>query len=157
MPDGLSGLSVAEGARVQAANASYNAAVDLIVILLELGVSISIENPKNSLFWLTSMMKRLYNKVPQGHFTVFHSCMHGGERDKATKLWSFNPRDPNTNMFATLALECDKKHVHQSWRPRFLDGKWIYPTKEEAALPLAFVCQDGKPFSAGGLCKGPWT
>ena len=154
MPDGLSGLSVAEEARVQAANASYNAAVGLIVILLELGVSISIENPKNSLFWLTSMMTRLYNMVPQGHFTVFHSCMHGGQRDKATKFWSFNPRDPTTNMFATLALECDKKHVHQSWRPRFLDGKWIYPTKEEAAYPLLLCVRMASLFLQEAYVRG---
>ena len=25
--------------------------------------------------------------------------------------------------------------MHQSWRPRFADGKWIFPTKEEAAYP----------------------
>ena len=133
MPDGLTGLSVAEDVRVRAANAPYKAAVDLILILLEMGVSrFPSKTPKNSLYWLTSMMQRLYNKVLQDHFTVFHGSMHGGERDKAAKLWSFNPRNPNTNMFATLALELDKKHVHQSWRPRCLDGQWIYLTKEEA-------------------------
>ena len=135
-PDGLDYLNDKEAERVQSANDSYNAAVDLILILLELGVSVSIENPKNSLYWSTSMMQRLYNKVPKGHFTCFHSCMHGGERDKATKFWSYNPREPSVNLFAPLGLECDKQHVHQSWRPRFLDGKWIYPTKEEAAYPL---------------------
>ena len=134
-PDGLDNLTEQEAARVEAANKSYEAAVTLISILLELGVSVSIENPKNSLYWNTSMMQRLYNKFPDGHFTWFHSCMHGGERDKATKLWSFNPRDPKVDLFAPLALECDKKHSHQSWRPRFLEGKWIYPTKEEAAYP----------------------
>ena len=135
-PDGLDNLTETEAARVEAANKSYDAAVDLILILLALGVSVSIENPKNSLYWATSMMQRLYNKVPHGHFTCFHSCMHGGERDKATKLWSYNPREPAVNLFAPLGLECDKQHVHQSWRPRFLEGKWIYPTKEEAAYPL---------------------
>ena len=87
-PDGLDNLSQTEAARVDSANRSYNAAVDLILVLLGLGVSVSVENPKNSLYWNTSMMERLYQQVPNGYFTVFHSCMHGGERDKATKLWS---------------------------------------------------------------------
>ena len=100
-----------------------------------MGVSISIENPKNSLFWATSMMEELYKQEPRGHFTVFHSCMHGGTRDKATKFWSFNPRVPSENLFDPLGLLCDGNHTHQSWRAKFLDGKWIFPTKEEAAYP----------------------
>ena len=134
-PDGLSNLSPTEKQRVQSANASYSAAVKLIFILLEMGVSISIENPKNSLFWATSMMEELYKQEPRGHFTVFHSCMHGGTRDKATKFWSFNPRVPSENLFDPLGLLCDGNHTHQSWRAKFLDGKWIFPTKEEAAYP----------------------
>ena len=47
-----------------------------------------------------------------------------------------DPRLPDSNMFATLGLLCDKRHQHQSWRPRFLDGKWVFPTKEEGAYPM---------------------
>ena len=61
--------------------------------------------------------------------------MHGGTRDKSTKFWSFNPRDPESNLFSSLALVCDKQHQHQSWRPRFVNGTWIFPTREEAAYP----------------------
>ena len=134
-PDGLTNLSALEQQRVHSANASYSAAVELILILLDLGVSISVENPKNSLFWCTSMMAKLYKHEPRGYFTVFHSCMHGGERDKATKFWSFNPRVPSANLFESLGLLCDGNHTHQSWRPRFVTGSWVFPTKEEAAYP----------------------
>ena len=65
-PDGLTHLSPIEQQRVQSANASYSAAVELILILLDLGVSISVENPKNSLFWCTSMMEKLYQHEPRG-------------------------------------------------------------------------------------------
>ena len=61
--------------------------------------------------------------------------MHGGTRDKATKFWSFNPRVPSDNLFDPLGLLCDGNHTHQSWRPKFFNGKWVFPTKEEAAYP----------------------
>ena len=135
-PDGLGNLTTVEQTRVNSANASYDAATNIILLLVELGVSVSVENPKNSLYWLTSMTQRLFAAVPNGHFTIFDSCMHGGARDKATKFWSYNPRTPSINMFQSLALQCNKQHVHQSWKPRFSNGMWIYPTKEEAAYPL---------------------
>ena len=139
-PDGLDNLTPSEAARVASANESYEAAVRLLLLLTDLGVSVSVENPKNSLFWLTSMMQKLYKEIKDGHHTIFHSCMHGGARDKATKFWCFNPRAPEVNLFESLALECDKRHPHQSWRPRFANGSWIFPTKDEAAYP-ALLCE----------------
>ena len=156
-PDGLDNLNESEAARVEAANKSYNAAVDLILILLDLGVSVSIENPKNSLYWCTSMMQRLYNKVPHGHFTCFHSCMHGGERDKATKLWSFNPREPAVNLFAALGLECDKQHVHQSWRPRFFGWKVGLPYERGSCISNAPLYSNGQYFLGRGHRQAPWA
>ena len=156
-PDGLDNLNESEAARVEAANKSYNAAVDLILILLDLGVSVSIENPKNSLYWCTSMMQRLYNKVPHGHFTCFHSCMHGGERDKATKLWSFNPRQPAVNFFAALGLECDKQHVHQSWRPRFFGWKVGLPYERGSCISNAPLYSNGQYFLGRGHRQAPWA
>ena len=47
-PDGLVQLNDTEAARVQSANDSCNAAVELILIFLELGVPVSIENLKSS-------------------------------------------------------------------------------------------------------------
>ena len=139
-PDGLSNLSPTEQQRVQSANASYPAAVKLIFILLELGVSVSIENPKNSLFWVTSMMEELYKHEPRGHCTVFHSCMHGGTRDKATKFWSFNPRVPSDNLFDPLGLLCDGNHTHQSWRPKFSMGNGSFQQKKKQRTHICCVC-----------------
>ena len=63
-PDGFDHLTGVDSERVQLANQSYKAMVDLILILLDMSVSVSIENPKNSLFWLTSMMTKLYKHYP---------------------------------------------------------------------------------------------
>ena len=55
-PDGLTGLTQQEHQRVLEANASYSAMVELILFLIGLGVAVTVENPLNSLFWLTSFM-----------------------------------------------------------------------------------------------------
>ena len=100
-PDGLAGLTEQEHRRVLEANASYSAMVELILLLIGLGVAVTVENPLNSLFWLTSFMLKLFDKYP-GHFTVLQHCMHGGTRDKKSKFWSYNPRKPDTNILESL-------------------------------------------------------
>ena len=118
------------------ANRSYAAMSELIFALVELGVSISIENPRNSLLWKTSFLKHLLGKLPTYHVCTFHHCMHGGKRDKDTAWYSFNPRDPQRDLFASLALKCNKQHQHAPWKP-YVDasGKRIFPTADEAAYP----------------------
>eukprot|EP00435_Cladocopium_sp_Y103_P059935 s673_g21.t1 len=133
-PDGLQTLTERERLRVEEANASYAAMVQLILLLVSLNVAVSIENPLNSLFWLTSFVVKLLQQV-RGHFTVLQHCMHGGQRDKKSKFWSFNPRAPNENFLESLGLLCDGSHAHKSWKPRWVDGKLIFPTAEEAAYP----------------------
>jgi hypothetical protein len=81
--------------------------VDLI-FLLALGVAVTVENPLNSLFWLTSFMVKLFEKYP-GH-TVLQHCMHGGTSDKKSKFWSYNPRKPDTNLLESLGILCDGLH-----------------------------------------------
>eukprot|EP00435_Cladocopium_sp_Y103_P039661 s4259_g10.t1 len=133
-PDGLPNLSEKEQQRIDDANASYEATVNLILFLIGLQVAVSIENPLNSLFWLTSFVVRLFQKV-KGHFTVLQHCMHGGQRDKKSKFWSFNPRAPNENLLDSLGLLCDGSHTHKSWQPRWVEGRLVFPTAEEAAYP----------------------
>ena len=138
-PDGLAGLTEQEHQRVLEANASYSAMVDLILFLIGLGVAVTVENPLNSLFWLTSFMLKLFDKYP-GHFTVLQHCMHGGTRDKKSKFWSYNPRKPDANILESLGILCDGQHQHDSWKPRWVDGKLFFPTAEEAAYPT-ILCQ----------------
>ena len=138
-PDGLTGLTEQEHQRVLEANASYSAMVELILFLIGLGVAVTVENPLNSLFWLTSFMLKLFDKYP-GHFTILQHCMHGGTRDKKSKFWSYNPRKPDTNILESLGILCDGQHQHDSWKPRWVNGKLFFPTAEEAAYPT-ILCQ----------------
>ena len=58
-PDGLLYLTDAENKRVTVANISYQATAQLCVMLIKLGVSVSVENPENSLFWKTRHIRQL--------------------------------------------------------------------------------------------------
>ena len=134
-PDGLPHLSHRDHQRVTLANLTYDATAELVLLLITLMVSVSIENPSNSLFWLYSSITKLIQRV-HGHMTHFHSCMHGGLRDKETGWWSFNPRRPSENLFESLGLTCDKSHTHASWKPYMLHGSLRFPTAQEASYPV---------------------
>ena len=70
-PDGLPALSEKGKARVESANASYKATADLLSMLIQWKVSVSIENPSKSLFWKTSWIQKLLEMVPNAHDTFF--------------------------------------------------------------------------------------
>ena len=133
-PDGLPHLSPRDQQRVHLANLTYDATAELVLLLVSLMVSVSIENPANSLFWLYTAIRKLLQQVG-GHMTTFDSCMHGGLRDKSTGWWSSNPRCPDKNLFESLAMRCDNSHKHASWKPYKLNGLLQFPTAQEAAYP----------------------
>ena len=137
-PDGLQGLSAREEERVKEANMSYEAMVELLLILIGFGIAVSVENPLNSLFWMTSFMVRLFDRYP-GHFTILQHCMHGGTRDKKSKFWSHNPRKPDENFLASLGLLCDQSHQHESWKPRWIDGKLFFPQQLKQLILMCCV------------------
>jgi hypothetical protein len=127
-PDGLPGLTERGESRVNEANLSYAAMVELVSLL-------SVENPLNSLFWLTSLVVKLCARFP-GHFTVLQHCMHGGTRDKKSKfghtilgnrmsiswpLWAscvtdrtnMNPGNPAGSRVSFSFRQRPKLHIHK--------------------------------------------
>ena len=84
-PDGLPGLTGLNLLKVEKANALYRATSIIVQFCVLHGILVSIENPLNSLFWLTKPMVELF-ELCEGYRIVFDSCMMGGQRDKAT-LW----------------------------------------------------------------------
>ena len=140
-PNGLPSLTPSEQERVKKANDSYDATVKLIRMLISFNISVSIENPKNSFFWMVDSVAALLAEFRQNFFSCFHHCMHGGKRDKQTAWWSWNPPSPHENLFSSLELACDGQHAHAPWRPyRNAEGVTVFPTKEEASYPL-LLCQ----------------
>ena len=135
-PDGLPHLNQRDRERVETANASYEAMVNLATLLVTLGKSFSIENPKNSLFWKCTCVQTFLASLTKYHICEFQHCMHGGRRNKFTHWFSYNPRNIEVDMFQSLHLLCDNKHDHAKWAPyKDEHGKIVYPTAEEAAYP----------------------
>ena len=133
-PDGLPDLTNSELTRVQLANSTYEATTELAIHAANLGASLSVENPLNSLFWLTTATTTMLSKLA-GNDVVFDHCMMGGRRDKTTRLWTFVPQGQDASLFQSLNLRCSRDHEHASWKPRWVDNRWIFPTADEAAYP----------------------
>ena len=116
-PDGLPGLTGMSAVRVQQANQLYKFTAEAVPRLRKLLISWSIENPASSLMWETSWFSALWElkaRAGAGAFSnsiSFQSCMHGGSRDKRSKMEVCAIVD-----FSPLALECDKQHEHKPWR-----------------------------------------
>ncbi|CAE7717482.1 unnamed protein product [Symbiodinium sp. CCMP2592] len=127
-PQGLSTLTGADAERVMAANKLYRAVGRIVDLALQLHIFAAVENPLNSLFWLCDGLDHLCRRA-DSYQLIFDACMHGGDRDKTTLFWCSDSR------YQSLALRCSRDHKHASWKPRFLDGRWQFPTAQEAAYP----------------------
>ena len=124
-PDGLPNLSQRDQERVHKANLVYAAACRIILACHASGTAWTLENPTNSLFWLTSFW-RCVMKQTDPWYATFHSCMYGGARAKSTTLAGSMAK------LTTLSVDCDKQHKHLPW------GKTStgFATAEETEYPL---------------------
>ena len=131
-PDGLPTLQGKDLERCTTANLLYEKAVEKIMKVHRLGLSWSVENPANSLLWLTSFFQKLQKELGDELSNVtFHMCMHGGKRDKLVKLWYGNMD------LSSLAKKCDKTHTHLPWG--LITGEdSIFATSEERKYPYLF-------------------
>eukprot|EP00435_Cladocopium_sp_Y103_P041856 s106_g11.t1 len=132
-PDQLDGLSGVDKIKVEKANMLYDAVYTLATKACELRIFTAIENPSNSHYWGTTPTRRLCEEQ-QHHFVDFHTCAHGGDRDKATSLWV------NDDWLDELSLFCDGKHKHKPWTTQIRGGGLKFSTKEEAAYPF-LLCE----------------
>ena len=132
-PLGVPGLQGTDKHRTETANITYSRTAELATMLDKWGITISIENPLNSIFWLVPDIVALTSQVA-GFETVFDHCCHGGLRDKSTMWWS------NKDWFLPLSQRCDGSHTHAKWNPQLVDGKLVFPTHQEASYPI-LLCQ----------------
>ena len=133
---GKRNLSPKDHQKVQAANTVYLTAVQVMLQCFLSNVILIIENPVRSWLWplLALMVKQTKNKAfIDWYFSlteiVFAACMHGGKRDKYTKLLS------STTALKPLARDCDQSHEHLPWGVDRSSGQWAFATASEAEYP----------------------
>ena len=148
-PDALDGLTGLEKIKVEMANQLYDAVYKITECAVSCSICVAIENPTNSHYWSTSPTRLILEQFGDNRIT-FHSCAHGGTRDKSTSIWQSQP------WFDSLALLCDGRHRHDSWRPRLQNGKMTYPIRHPKLLILN-CCVNESLLVSSVLCflEGP--
>eukprot|EP00973_Karenia_brevis_P039576 5464742-Karenia_brevis.AAC.1 len=110
------------------ANILYKFVAAVFVKLVNKGIVCIVENPGNSLFWLTSLVRAMLASVDQQviFHVRFHACMHGGQRKKETKFLSAHCD------LRALAIQCDGSHQHAPWGLTLRsEGENLFATAEE--------------------------
>ena len=135
---GLPRLTGFDKDRVETANRLCRFTARLMLLCLQFGCLISIENPAGSYFWaclvdcirtLGAVACSLYNTLEH---VVFSSCLHGGSREKSTK-WLSSP-----GVFSSLAGECPGEsatHKHLPYGVHRANKRWRFDTASEGAYP----------------------
>ena len=135
-PLGLPGLSGLNKQKVEAANSLYVFAIRVLRVCYAKGITISIENPERS--WLWTILTQLVLQTQDSSFirwfgalekVSFHSCMHGGSRNKATRLLC------SPSIFSSLNAECDNSHPHEPWTIQREGAGLSFATAQEAEYP----------------------
>ena len=132
-PDGLKNLSEFELLRVSQANILYHFCQEVFDLCTQLNKPCMVENPLNSLFWLTTPWKELESAdtvVYQSH----QACAYGGKRPKWTLLAA------NFDLVKHINLICDNSHNHEPWGQVNNQGKKVFATSLEVHYP-AKLCE----------------
>ena len=130
-PNGLPHLRWVDRLRVSMANRLYKFLQEVALFCLDTSRVICIENPLNSLLWLTTFIQPLVRRM---QFVAHQACAYGGSRPKATALLH------NHSEFNRINQSCpgvSKHHKHKQWG--YDVGTCTYATKSEAAYPMALA------------------
>ena len=128
-PEGLPDLGENDMTRVQIANLLFQYACEIFLAATSLGVLVTMENPKNSYFWLTCWLLHILKEIPV-FFGDFQVCMLGGSRDKWTRVMA------NFPAIESLNIRCDHTHEHQTWGfAKDAEGKRVWATSLESQYP----------------------
>ena len=128
-PDGIPGLTGVNLARVSAANILYAFCAEILEICVKLGKLFMLENPKNSLFWVTTAWCES-SCADLLYFAEHQACAYGGKRPKWTRLAA------NFEQVATICKLCPQDHQHEPWGLVKTGGtKKVFATSLEVHYP----------------------
>eukprot|EP00435_Cladocopium_sp_Y103_P043234 s526_g12.t1 len=127
-PNGIADLSGQDMLRVSAANVLYEFTAEIMDLCTELGKACMVENPKNSLFWVTTWWVECDSS--RYHFIQDHqACAYGGQRPKWTRLTA------NFEHVHTISLVCPQNHEHLPWGVVRTGNKRVFATSLEVHYP----------------------
>ena len=101
-------------------------------MLDDAGALAMVENPRKSLLWKMAEVKEL--KCAGFNVHNYEACVYFAARNKAQSLLA--------NFEEARKLETGEcRHLHSSnaWEPEFRDGKWWYPSEQEAEYTPALA------------------
>lgn len=132
-PDGLPGITGSDLARVSQANVLYAFVAECIELCVALQKLFMVENPKNSLFWLTSFWRDL-SCHQHLYYMAHQACAYGSKRPKWTLLCA--------NFCEVLLINgvCNNQHEHEPWGVSRLGNKRVFATALEVHYPEG-LCQ----------------
>ena len=107
-PNGITGLSPTNAAKVTAANLLYEITQNLCRLCHSSGVMYTVENPARSFMWDTTHFSKFLREMPH-YRTFFHHCMYGSARRKHTCLVH------NIASVRDMELLCTNDHAHEPW------------------------------------------
>ena len=128
-PNGLPNLSHYNCLRVSLANRLYHFLAELVVDLVKRNIPVVIENPRSSLYWLTSYFQKVRHLFM---FTAHQACAYGSDRPKWTALAHTH------KAFKRINLCCPGEgpfHKHKPWGSSET-SKNKFATAEETAYPM---------------------
>ena len=106
-PDGISSLKGTDLARVSAANILYSFATEVLELCVELEKLCILENPRDSLFWITTVWTE--SEAAHNLFFQDHQARgYGSKRPKWTRLAANIPE------VATINAVCPGDHTHET-------------------------------------------
>lgn len=128
MPNGICGLQGLDLERVSQANILYQLCADIMDICTRLNKPCMLENPRNSLFWITSFWLEAESAASQ--FVQDHqACAYQGKRPKWTRL------SANFKEVHTVCKTCDGSHTHEPWGLVQQGSKRVFATSLEVHYP----------------------
>eukprot|EP00435_Cladocopium_sp_Y103_P041156 s1982_g11.t1 len=128
-PHGLPDLGEDDQFRIELANSLFEFACECFILAANLGVLATLENPRNSYFWMTCWLLAVMRKIPV-YFADFQVCMLGGNRDKWTRIMASFPA------IQALNIRCDHSHAHAPWGfARNSEGQRVWATSLESEYP----------------------
>ena len=127
-PDGLRNLSEVDCLRVSQANLLYDFCREIIDLCCELGVAFMLENPLNSLFWMTTPWRdiKYHDKL---FYSKHQACAYGAMRPKWTQLCA------NFREVTLISKVCDNQHTHLPWGVVKTDNSSVFATSLEVHYP----------------------